>query len=752
MRQYRLGQCRVDHDSSTIWRNQERVDVRPRSMAVLGVLAAHPQQTISKDRLFEQVWGSVVVTEDALTQCIVELRKAFGDSSRSPSYIQTVRGRGFRLLQSPIALDKTESAQEYGPIRSSRWGWVLAVIALVMLGAISWHTWLSEPEDELPQLIVDQPRLLVLPFSNLSESYPDSFADGLTEELIHRLSQLHNLNVIARTSAFYYKGRSVDLHEIAEALDVDYLIEGSVRSDAGGLRITAQLVDAAERTQSWSRAYEFQSDAMLDIQQQVAATIAELLGETNPAHTIEASLQPLTVDHSALLFRGRELLRQQDYEATREALDIFEQLVEIDQNEIRFWLGLAQANLNMLWNGTGGKQHVAGLDEALQTALRLKPEHPDAQAIMANRSVLDQDYATAIEIFRRGLEHNPDHVSLQLGLAQSLRRASSYSEAAQLSKQVLEQDPLNPTAHMNLGMVYAQQRNVERAQRSLRQAVTYSEQPANAFWALGLLYRNHGQMDRAVTAYTEGIAAGDQAHLRIQRARLYMNLGLVEQAQADHRRVMKHFELQELAFIFAVWEHMAANRLDDVRGLVQRLVDQTEASTYDRLVAGIASNVVGEFETAAAYFSAGLMSRPEPEPLLFSVWDIDTGTMIALQYAVALEHNGQGSRAEELVAEARQVIKALSPELQSQPASLYTRAQVLALEGNADAALDALQSAVEAGWSRLYWMRVDPALSSIAAAPRFSLLVDELQQRLAQQRESLLNSTTKPASADAHSD
>ena len=752
MRQYRLGQCRIDHDSSTIWCGDQRIDVRPRSMAVLRVLAENPQQMVSKTDLFKQVWGDVVVTDDALTQCIVELRKAFGDSSRSPSYIQTVRGRGFRLLQSPEALDIVVPGRSRARLRSGRLAWVVAAIALVMLGTISWYAWLPKPQDDPDLFTVDEPRLLVLPFANLSESYPESFADGLTEELIHRLSQLPNLKVIARTSAFHYKGRSVDLREISEALDVDYLIEGSVRSDAGGLRITAQFVDAAERTHRWSRAYEFQSDAMLDIQQQVASAIAELLGETNQAPTVAADLQPLTVDRSALLFRGRYLLRQQDYQATREALDIFEQLVEVDPDEIRFWLGLAQANLNMLWNGSGNEDDVADLDQALQAALRLKPENPDAQAIMANRFVLDQDYATAIEIFRRGLEHTPDHVRLKLGLAQTLRRAGQYPEAVQVSEQVLVLDPLNPTAHMNLGMVYAQQRNVEQAQHSLRQAVTFSERPANAFWALGLLHRNHGQLDQAVTAYSDAIAAGDQAHLRIQRARLYMNLGLVEQAHADHRRVMEHFELQDLAFIFAVWEHMAASHLADLRSLVQHFADQTEAATYDRLVAGLASNVLGQFEAAEAYFSTGLMSRPQPESLLFNVWDIDTGTMMALQYAVALERTGDRSRAEALVAGARQAIEALSPEQQSQPASLYTRAQILALEGDAEAALKTLQSAVEAGWSRLYWMQLDPALSSIAASPRFSALVDKLQQRLSQQRASLLNSTTNTAPADDHSE
>jgi TolB-like protein len=212
-------------------------------MEVLLCLAQRPDETVSKDQLFQAVWPNTVVTEDVLKRCVAELRRAFDDDARNPRFIETISKRGYRLV-APVS----PPAAEIAPTDSA------------VSGSIA-----------------------VLPFINISaDQENEHFADGITGEIIDALAQIQELQVVARTSVFSFKGRQIDLRLIGKQLNVRTVLEGSVRRADNRLRITTQLVNAADGYQVWSQRYDREIKDVFAIQEEIARAIAQRLKTTFP--------------------------------------------------------------------------------------------------------------------------------------------------------------------------------------------------------------------------------------------------------------------------------------------------------------------------------------------------------------------------------------------------------------------------------------------------------------------------------------
>src|SRR5262245_50085807 len=211
---------RLDPSNERLWHEAVEIPLRPKTFAVLRYLVEHPEQLVTKEELLNAVWAETVVGEDALTGCIRELRKVFGEEAKQPRYIETVHRRGFRFI---------------APVTSA-----------------------EVPVSSAPALpLPDKPSLIVLPFVNLSHD-PDQeyFSDGLTDVLTGDLSKISSLFVIARNSAFTYKGKTVKVQDVGREMGVRYVLEGSVQKAAGQVRITAQLIEAATGGHLWSERYD----------------------------------------------------------------------------------------------------------------------------------------------------------------------------------------------------------------------------------------------------------------------------------------------------------------------------------------------------------------------------------------------------------------------------------------------------------------------------------------------------------------
>jgi TolB-like protein/DNA-binding winged helix-turn-helix (wHTH) protein len=321
----RIGDWCANPASGEISRNGEIARVEVRTMRLLLCLAEHAGEVVSIDDLLNQVWPDVVVAPDSVYQAVTSLRRLLGDDPKRPTYIATVPRLGYRMVatvgpwtdqsmaqkgagtkveagssrapngelaNSAILTKPTTSAldvpEKSGPRLRS--GSTLAattavclalVVALLFYGKLAKNNHSASSTNSSIAAITSQPQksVAVLPFLDLTtqEMNEEYFADGMTEELIDRLSKIPGLRVPPPTSSFYFKGKRVEVNEIAKALGVAYLLDGSVRKSGATLRVAARLIRANDGYVVWSETYDRPLANELTIQDDIASEVTRAL-------------------------------------------------------------------------------------------------------------------------------------------------------------------------------------------------------------------------------------------------------------------------------------------------------------------------------------------------------------------------------------------------------------------------------------------------------------------------------------------
>ena len=314
----RIGGWGVNPKSGQISRNGETARVDVRTMRLLLCLAAHPGEVVSIDDLLSQVWSEVSVAPDSVYQAVASLRRLLGDDSKQPTYIETVPRLGYRMVATASPWTDQSTAQPGSspafdtrhatPTTGSRLGgafnWaavagicLAAMIAFLLVflirGKVANNNLSASPA------IAPQPQksIAVLPFLDLTDKMNEEpFADGMTEELIDKLSKIPGLRVPPPTASFYFKGQlwprshgtaQITIAEIAKKLAVAYVLDGSVRKSGARLRVDARLIRADSGYVVWSETYDRPFDDILMVQDDIASEAAK-----GPAASAEA-----TADH-----------------------------------------------------------------------------------------------------------------------------------------------------------------------------------------------------------------------------------------------------------------------------------------------------------------------------------------------------------------------------------------------------------------------------------------------------------------------
>jgi transcriptional activator of cad operon len=303
----RIGAWRVHPASGQISRKDETAKVEARTMRLLLCLADHAGQVVSIDNLLNQVWPDVTVSQDSVYQAIASLRRLLGDDPKQPSYIETVPRLGYRMVakvspweetvadpaSAPETAPATVHAPQYGLRRQPgftgnpvRWI-VTATLCLILfaLGVVFLvHQRASNPIPA-PQ---PQKSIAVLPFLDLTQGMrQEEFADGMTEELIDKLSKIPGLRVPSPTSSFYFKGKQIPVAEIAKSLGVAYILDGSVRKSGSMVRIAARLIRADNGYIVWSETYDRPFTDLFMVQDDIAGEATKALQasiQASPTH------------------------------------------------------------------------------------------------------------------------------------------------------------------------------------------------------------------------------------------------------------------------------------------------------------------------------------------------------------------------------------------------------------------------------------------------------------------------------------
>jgi transcriptional activator of cad operon len=275
----RIGDWFVNPLSGEIARGEERVRLEARTMRLLLCLAESPGEVVSIDALLSQVWSGVVVTPDSVYQAVAALRRLLGDDAKQPAYIVTVPRLGYRLVASVES--QVEAPAVARPARTGSRMYILLALGVVLIVGSTTYYLTADRDATRPaaaEVAASPTAIAVLPFLDLTDSMNEEpFADGMTEELIHKLSKVQGLRVPAPTASFYFKGKQLPLAEIARSLRVSYVLDGSVRKSGDTLRVAARLVRADDGYVVWSETYDRSFDDKLMVQDDIAGEVTSAL-------------------------------------------------------------------------------------------------------------------------------------------------------------------------------------------------------------------------------------------------------------------------------------------------------------------------------------------------------------------------------------------------------------------------------------------------------------------------------------------
>jgi TolB-like protein len=466
VRDFQLGEWLVRPHRDRIESGSKVIHVKPKSMAVLECLARARGEVVERQVFFDTIWPGGVVTDDVLTQCIVELRKAFGDSARHPQVIETIPKIGFRLI--PVAAPLSNGLGVPGvtdPFKPKTR--ISLIIVSTILLALVFFWYLTGLRDIPPNGAADDAKsIAVLPFVDMStEGDQGYFADGLSEELINRLAQLSGLDVAARTSSFYFKDRNDDLRSIADALGVNHMLEGSVRRDANRLRINAQLIDAKNGFHLWSRQFDQPFESYFTIQEQIAESVANALSiklQVGELGTIPGGTLSIEAYEEILLSKRDQW--KSTPESILSAIDHVKKAIEIDPEYAQAWMRLAglYLNANTLQGTERSPDAFLQSEQALARARSLEPATRGVLMLTVIIQNKKQQWSEVEKTLKRGegMDHSSNGDLIRAYCA-FLFRVGRIQEAIPLLERVRNLLPFNSGTARLLGATYVIQGRIE---------------------------------------------------------------------------------------------------------------------------------------------------------------------------------------------------------------------------------------------------------------------------------------------------
>jgi TolB-like protein/Tfp pilus assembly protein PilF len=326
------------------------------------------------------------------------------------------------------------------------------------------------------------------------------FADGMSEELINRLSKIEDLRVVARTSAFAFKGKQVDIREIGEQLDVGAVVEGSVRKAGDRLRITAQLVQVADGYHLWSETYERRLDDVFAIQDEISRAIADALEAR--LDSTQASKPPTSnVRVYELYLMGRFFWNQRTEEGHRKAIQYFEQALELDPEYALAYSGLADSYTILATDFGLGAEGFAKAGEAARRAVGIDDSLAEGHASLGFFQYFTYDWPGAEVELRRAIAINPAYATAHQWYAVLLMATGRIDEGLAEIRQALQLDPLSGIINAVAGLIHLAARDHDTAIDRLERALELNPS-LPAFYELQLAYAYHlaGMETEAVEA------------------------------------------------------------------------------------------------------------------------------------------------------------------------------------------------------------------------------------------------------------
>ncbi len=496
----RFGLFELDLEQRLLFRAGESVPLTPKAFDTLAVLVERQGKVVDKTQLLKLVWPDTFVEENNLTQNISALRKAFGDQK----YIETIPRRGYRFLIEVEAVSVPQApplAQIEPVVLGRRFTaiWIGAVLAVAMV-AVSAPFVVNRIRN--PQhLGYHLDSVVVLPFVNLNANPEDEyFSDGLTEEVTNAVAHLEGLRVVARTTAFQFKGKARDIRSIAKQLHVTAVLEGSVRRQEKELRVTVQLNDAESGYHIWSQTYDRDFGDMFTIQEDISNQVARAIRPD--ARTVQASTGGRDREAYRLYLLGRFHRGKPDQASVRKAIAYFEQAIQKDSRYAAAYAGLAECYMKLAQgNFVAPVKAWAAAQVAVDKALALDESLAEAHTTQAIiRLLMDRNWDAAESHFRRAIALNPNDAAAHHWFSHYFTVMGRVSDSLRESRTALLLSPLDIQISSHLISNYVRARDFPSAIKAGLQTLELDPHSQLAYLFLMWAYEDMGQWDNAIKA------------------------------------------------------------------------------------------------------------------------------------------------------------------------------------------------------------------------------------------------------------
>jgi TolB-like protein/DNA-binding winged helix-turn-helix (wHTH) protein/Flp pilus assembly protein TadD len=541
----RFGPFELDLKTCCLTRRgqQERLAVQPARL--LALLVERRGELVTREELRSELWpGDTFGDFDhGLNNAVNRLREALGDSAASPRYIQTAPRRGYRFIAdvelvayAPLAETETSSpghstlVQEHeapaapgiaepdapqlpdpavvtvaGRAWYRRPGWMLALILpffLLFAFLLKFRAHKSDPAGPIRSLAV-------LPLQNLSGNPNEEyFADGMTEEVIGRLSMIRGLRVISRTSVMQFKDTRLSAPEIARKLGVNALVEGSVMREGNRIRVHAQLIRASTDEHFWSESYDRELGDALTLESEVAQSIARRVEVTvsGEERSRLVAARPVSPEAYESYLQGM-FAKGNSRAETEKRIAWFDEAIKKDPAFAQAYVGLASAYgaLGTVFVGAPASETRPKVINAARKALELDPDLADAHVLLANVYMRQWKWAEAEAEYRRALDLNPNDAAAYYGFSDWLLCHGRMEEALAWARRARDLDPLGPSGH-TIAWTLLNAHRYDEAIREFRDALAVRPDDKFPLWPLGwALICNH-QPEEAIPVLEKAVS------------------------------------------------------------------------------------------------------------------------------------------------------------------------------------------------------------------------------------------------------
>ena len=724
--------------------------VEPRFMDVLVCLAAHAGEVVSRDTLIDEVWGRKAVTDDSINKSVSQLRSYLGDTDRERRILETVPKRGYRLI-APVELLRVTNAaptntREPAATTRSRAslsaqlavGLVAGLVAALLVIFVPRWTDLSENSQLASTFDPPEGSVAILPFSDVSiDGGTPYLGDGIAEDLIQAVGHAEGLTAIARSSSFAVRDRDLTVREIGRLLNVQAVLQGTVRTTGDQMRISASLVDTRDEFPLWSHTFDIVAGEYFDITDSIARAVDEALRVTGP---VAARFDPPTrnLDAYELFLQGRYYLHLRTSESLALAAEFFRQSTRLDPDFALAYSGLSDALVfSVLYGGVSVTAVDAEAGASNSRALELAPELSQVHASAGLYQLYVRgDSKASMAAHAKAAELDPNNVDeLRYFAVGSIGRGDfrSAQEALELARTL---DPLSQSVIATLLDVYMLTGEYGQANDLFRDAPRLEPHGAHLLRNMATWLGAYGDVERGRVLAGQALQKDPNGPLTIAAmAYLEMLDGNLDQALAllDAPDGPPRDSISGVAYRARV--HAARGEHEAALALASSVLAQSQSP-------GEAANIYLTFWSAYYSGVAAMLCGYDDQAVGFlrqAGEIVDTGSvgevLILAEYylysANAYMNVGDTENARAFLEQAHDMIVTARRQNYGNSQFYYVEASYYALARESDLALQSLAKANAEGrtsgrrgsWKGAWFLESDPNFASMRSMPEFEAIL-----------------------------